>query len=227
MSLLRPAFALALLSLAACASTPRGQPAPAAAVPPPAATPRPLTPAEVVNRDGGIPPYVQADVDFMTGMIGHHTQAIVMARMAPTHEASAAVRGLAARIAVAQQDEIALMQRWLRARGKPVPSGAADPHAHHMAGHDAHAGMPGMLSAAQLDSLDRARGPEFDRLFLTYMIQHHQGAITMVEALLAADGAARDEDVYKFAADVNVDQITEIDRMLVMLAALTRDGSRD
>jgi uncharacterized protein (DUF305 family) len=201
-------------------------PAPVAAPRPTATSPRPLTPAEVVNRDRGIAPYVQADVDFMTGMIGHHAQAVLIARWAPTHDASPALRALAARIAVAQQDEIAFMQRWLRARGKPVPSAEPDPHAHHGADHGAHASMPGMLSAAQLDSLNAARGPAFDRLFLTYMIRHHEGAITMVEALLAAEGAARDEDVYKFAAEVNVDQTTEIDRMLSMLAALARDGRR-
>jgi hypothetical protein len=117
MTVVRPTLFLVLAASAACAGGSRATPttpttpattaAPAAS----AAAPRPLTPAELVNRDGGIPPYVQADVDFMTGMIGHHSQAVVMARMAPTHEASAAVRGLAARIAVAQQDEIALMQR--------------------------------------------------------------------------------------------------------------------
>ncbi len=209
MSVVRPLSALALLLSAACASTARE---------------RPLTPAEVVRRDGGIAPYVQADVDFITGMIGHHAQAVVMARLAPTHGASAAVQGLAARIEVAQLDEIAFMQRWLRVRGRPVPD--PDAHAGHGGGHDHGAMMAGMLSPAQLDSLGQARGIDFDVLFLRFMIQHHEGAVSMVETLLQAAGAARDEDVYKFAADVNVDQITEIDRMKLMLAARLRDARR-
>jgi uncharacterized protein (DUF305 family) len=80
--------------------------------------------------------------------------------------------------------------------------------------------MPGMLTAAQLAQLDAARGPEFDRLFLTFMIQHHEGAIIMVEQLFGAAGAAQDDNVFKFASDVHVDQITEIDRMTLMLAEL-------
>jgi uncharacterized protein (DUF305 family) len=85
--------------------------------------------------------------------------------------------------------------------------------------------MPGMLSPEQLAQLDGARGTAFDRLFLTFMIQHHEGAITMVEQLMVAHGAARDDDVFRFAADVHVDQITEIDRMRVMLDALPAGGS--
>jgi uncharacterized protein (DUF305 family) len=209
MSVVRPLLAFTLLCSAACASTARE---------------RALTPAEVVRRDGGIAPYVQADVDFISGMIGHHAQAVVMAKMAPSHGASASVQGLAARIEVAQLDEIAFMQRWLRVRGQAVPDPTA--HAGHGGGHDHSTMMAGMLSPAQLDSLDRARGIDFDLLFLRFMIQHHEGAVSMVETLLRADGAARDEDVYKFAADVNVDQITEIDRMKLMLAARLRDARR-
>jgi uncharacterized protein (DUF305 family) len=186
-----------------------------------------LTPAAQAKADSGRPPYTSADVRFMQGMIGHHGQAIVMAGWAPTHDARADVRILAERIAVAQQDEIAMMQRWLRDRRETAPDPGA-PHAPDA--HDEHAGMdmggagipgmmPGMLTPEQLAQLDRARGPEFDRLFLTFMIQHHQGAVTMVKQLLAVPAAAQDDDVFRFVADVNVDQTTEIDRMRSMLAA--------
>jgi uncharacterized protein (DUF305 family) len=169
--------------------------------------------------DRGPPPVSPADVTFITGMIPHHAQAVLMAGWAPSHGAGPAVRVLCQRIAVAQQDEIAFMRGWLRDRGQSVPEGDA--------GHG-HAGrlMPGMLTAAQLAELDGARGAEFDRLFLTYMIMHHEGALTMVETLFGSPGAAQDEDVFKFAADVNADQTTEIDRMRTMLAAYPSGGNQ-
>jgi uncharacterized protein (DUF305 family) len=177
-----------------------------------------LSPAEVARRDGGLPPYTEADVAFMTGMIGHHAQAVQMARLAPTNDASRSVQTLAARIAVAQQDEIAFMQRWLREREHPVPSAeAAHAHAEH-AGHSPM--MPGMLSTAELAQLQATRGNAFDRLFLTLMIKHHEGALTMVDQLLASPGSAQDDDVYKFVSDVNADQDTEIARMRLMLESI-------
>jgi uncharacterized protein (DUF305 family) len=166
-------------------------------------------------------PYTDADVRFMSGMIGHHAQAIVMSRWAPTHGASPTVRTLAERIINAQQDEITLVQQWLRDRGKPVP----DPlHAAAMPGmegmqHD-HELMPGMLTETQLRELDAARDSVFDRLFLTYMIRHHNGAIAMVRDLFGHTGAGQDEIVFKFANDVNVDQSTEVARMQRMLATI-------
>ena len=174
--------------------------------------------------------FTPADVRFMTGMIGHHAQALVMSAYAPTNEASTGVRTLASRIINAQKDEIALMQAWLRDRGQPVPAvpsvgAAAAPAAtmsHDMAGmnHDmsGHALMPGMLTDAQLAQLGAAHGDEFDRLFLMFMIQHHKGAVSMVLDLFKTDGAAQDELVFKFASDVQVDQSTEIARMQRMLA---------
>jgi uncharacterized protein (DUF305 family) len=177
------------------------------------------TAAEMVRADNGTPPYGEADVRFMTGMIRHHAQAVLIAGWAPTHGASSAVRTLCERIVVAQQDEIAFMQSWLRQRDQPVPD--ADAAHDMMPGMEHVTLMPGMLTAEQLTELDRARGAAFDRLFLTYMIQHHEGAITMVEQLFGAYGAAQDDDIFKLAADVNVDQITEIDRMRTMLAALS------
>ncbi len=166
--------------------------------------------------------FTQADVDFMAGMIGHHAQALIMSRLAPTNGASSAVQILAARIINAQKDEIEIMQNWLRDREQTAPEVHIDgltlmihggaSHAHH---------MPGMLTQEQLEELAVAQGREFDRLFLTYMIQHHAGAVTMVEDLFAVDGAAQDEAAYKLASSIHVDQITEIARMQDMLNSLT------
>jgi uncharacterized protein (DUF305 family) len=164
--------------------------------------------------------FTEADVAFVTGMIHHHAQALVMAGWAPTHGASAAVRTLAARIVNAQQDEIGLMQRWLGDRAQPVPEVMIMDGEVMVHGAEHDGPMPGMLTPDQLAELDGARGAEFDRLFLTYMIQHHRGAVTMVEQLLAQDGAAQDREVFKLAADVNVDQTTEIARMQRMVADL-------
>src|SRR5437773_834471 len=166
--------------------------------------------------------YTPADVHFVAGMIGHHAQAIQMAKWAPSHGASPAVRVLCERIVVAQTDEIAFAQRWLREHGEYVPP--ADPRGHIMQGMDQPMLMPGMLTPEQMAQLDAARGPEFDRLFLTFMIQHHQGAITMVQQLLAVPGAAQDGPIFRFASDVNVDQTTEINRMTLMLNDLKRSS---
>jgi uncharacterized protein (DUF305 family) len=184
----------------------------------------PRTPAERAAADSGRPPYTAADVHFISGMIGHHAQAVVMAGWAPSHGANASVRTLCERIVVAQTDEIKFMQRWLRERHEPVPD--ADPAGHMMPGMDHPMLMPGMLTPEQMSQLNRARGPEFDRLFPTYMIQHHQGAITMVEQLMGSYGAAQDDAVFKFASDVNADQTTEIDRMGLMLGAMS-SGARN
>ena len=162
-------------------------------------------------------PHTEADTRFMSHMIGHHAQAIVMSNWAPTHGADPAVRRLAERIINAQQDEIASMQRWLKSRGEPVPDARAGMKM--TMGGDQHTMlMPGMLTEAQMRQLDQARGPEFDRLFLTFMIQHHKGAVSMVQDLFGSRGAAQDETVFKFANDVSVDQSTEIARMEKMLA---------
>jgi uncharacterized protein (DUF305 family) len=163
-------------------------------------------------------PYTKADVSFMQGMISHHAQAIVMARWAPTHDASSSVGTLCARIINAQGDEIRLMQQWLRDRHQMVPEAKPLPMKMVMDGVEHEMLMPGMLTDAQLAQLDAARGAEFDRLFLRFMIQHHKGAVSMVKDLFATPGAGQDELVFKFASDVNVDQTTEIARMEEMLA---------
>jgi uncharacterized protein (DUF305 family) len=156
----------------------------------------------------------------MSNMIGHHAQAIVMAGWAPSHGASPSVRILAERIVNAQQDEIATMQRWLQDRRQPVPEAGAGGMKMRMNGADHAMLMPGMLTEDQMKQLDQAKGSEFDRLFLAFMIQHHRGAVSMVQDLFGTYGAAQDETVFKFANDVNVDQSTEIARMQTMLAAL-------
>jgi len=165
-------------------------------------------------------PYTEADVYFMSGMIHHHAQALVMAGWAPSHGASPQVRTLCARIINSQQDEIATMQRWLSDRQLPVPAATATGMTMKMDGMEHQMLMPGMLTEDQMHQLDQARGAEFDRLFLVLMIQHHRGAITMVDQLFGSYGAGQDETVFKFASDVNVDQSTEIVRMEQMLAAL-------
>ncbi len=166
-------------------------------------------------------PYIAADVQFMSGMIHHHAQAIVMARWAPTHGASSTVLTLCSRIINAQGDEIALMQQWLRDRRQVVPEATATGMKMVMEGMEHEMLMPGMLTDAQLKQLDAARGAEFDRLFLIFMIQHHTGATSMVRDLFATYGAGQDELVFKFASDVNIDQTTEIARMEKMLLNLT------
>jgi uncharacterized protein (DUF305 family) len=178
-----------------------------------------VSPVVQAPADSGRRSYTAADVQFVAGMIGHHAQAVQMAGWAPSHGASPAVRVLCERIVVAQNDEIAFAQRWLREHNQPVPP--ADPRGHVMPGMDHPMLMPGMLTPDQMAQLDAARGREFDRLFLTFMIQHHQGALTMVGQLLAAPGAAENGPIFRFAADVNADQTTEIDRMTRMLDALT------
>lgn len=229
--------------------------------------------------------FVQADVDFMTGMIGHHSQALIMSSLAKPNNANRSVQILAARIINAQKDEIAIMQRWLSDRNQTVPqvkikglnlmiNPGNEPllefteqavidglernvlherhdmgtkskekpedmqekmhnevaesidttlhmadngmDTHKMINHD-HAEMPGMLSQFQLEELAEAKGGTFDFLYLRYMIQHHTGAITMVNNLVEVDGAVQDVAIGKLADDINVDQKTEIERMRLML----------
>ena len=176
------------------------------------------------QTDTARPRYSAADVQFVAGMIVHHAQAVLIACWAPTRGASPALRALCERIVVGQRDEIAIMQRWLEERHQAVPD--SDPRRQTMPGMDHPMLMPGMLTPAQLAQLDAARGPEFDRLFLTFMIQHHRGALTMVRALVDTPGAARDGPLFQIASDVSADQTTEIDRMTRMLDGLSQPPQR-
>ena len=168
--------------------------------------------------------FTEADVRFMTGMIGHHAQALVMAGLAPVNGASPSVDILCARIINAQNDEIAAMQRWLRDRNQPVPEVHVSGTTMMVHGPEYTTHMPGMLTPEQLQELEAAQGKEFDRLFLTYMIQHHRGAVIMVDELFATDGAALDEAAFKLASDIQADQTTEIARMELMLEDMSADG---
>jgi uncharacterized protein (DUF305 family) len=194
---------------------------------PPAVTVTPVAAAAAAPPEGRLPAADAADARFMSGMIVHHAQAVLMSGWAHTHGASPAVAELCERINVSQRDEIAFMQRWLRERRLAVPD--ADTMAQRaMVGMDRPMSMgamghpmlmPGMLTGPELAQLDSARGPAFDRLFLTGMIRHHQGALTMVQDLMNTPGAAQDGLVFQFASDVNASQAVEIDRMRHMLAA--------
>jgi uncharacterized protein (DUF305 family) len=208
-----------LLALCACGST--SQPA-AGPAPEPRST---ASSTATAQADSVRRFYTPADVDFMTHMIGHHAQAIEMSQLAPSHGASGSIRVLAERIINAQEDEIATMQRWLRKRQLPVPEAKPAGMKMKMNGGEHVMLMPGMLTDDQMRRLDAARGPEFDRLFLTFMIQHHQGALTMVEQLFGSHGAAQEETIFKFASDVSADQSTEVARMQTMLAALPPETS--
>lgn len=170
--------------------------------------------------------YTDADVHFMQGMIIHHAQAVVMSNWAPTHGARPDLQVLCKRIALSQRDEITIMQQWLRKRHLPAP----DP-LHMLADekgpiHDSsEMGMPGMdmgdhpmmmqgmLTPEQMRQLDSARGPTFDRLYLTGMIRHHEGALDMVAKLFSTPGAGQQSEIFTFATDVDAGQRAEIARM--------------
>ncbi|MYD70708.1 MAG: DUF305 domain-containing protein [Acidobacteria bacterium] len=160
--------------------------------------------------------YSEADVRFMQGMIPHHAQALEMTALLETRTTSDAMRQMAQRIELSQEDEIEMMQEWLRERGQTVT--ATD--AHHAPDWMP---MPGMLTPEEMDQLEAAEGVAFDRLFLELMIKHHRGALTMVENLLDQRGTAQDSQLFAFTSDVEADQSMEIDRMDAMLAQLTID----
>jgi uncharacterized protein (DUF305 family) len=165
-------------------------------------------------------PYSQADIDFMAGMIPHHAQAVLIAGWAASHGARADLRVLCERMVVAQRDEIEFMRNWLRDRGQVVPAADATHHRMKMNGVEHDMLMPGMLSPDELKALDQARGTDWDRLFLTFMIRHHEGAMKMVVDLFASHGAMQDDDVYTLASDIHADQEIEIERMEKLLAGM-------
>jgi uncharacterized protein (DUF305 family) len=214
---------LASLSLAACSGRPQQtvETAPQPALPSAQSEQAAIAQA---RADSVTRPYTEADIRFMTGMIAHHAQALVMAGWAPTHGASASLQTLCQRVINAQRDEIRTMQAWLRDRRQPVPEPNPTGMMMTMNGEQHPMLMPGMLTEAQMKQLDAARGPEFDRLFLTFMIQHHQGAVSMVHDLFESYGAAEDEAIFKLASDINIDQTTEIARMQQMLFMLSVSG---
>jgi uncharacterized protein (DUF305 family) len=194
--------AVALVSLAACASATRSGG------------------NQAVQTIMTNAPLNQGDVKFMTGMIPHHAQAVKIAGWAATHSAGAEVKRLCERIVVGQRDEIELMRNWLLDRKLPAPPADATHARMEMNGMRHDMLMSGMLNDSELAQLDAARGSEFDRLFLTFMIRHHEGAVSMVDELFGTQGAGQDEDVFRLASDIYADQTTEIDRMEKMLAGV-------
>ena len=185
-----------------------------------------------------LPPKSQADVEFMQGMIHHHTQAIEMTAMIGSHTQNKDLQALGARISSSQTDEIKFMKRWLAARGESVPNVMPDDHCmSNMPGMDMSQGgmahesmhmkmMPGMLTPEQMDALCHARGAEFDHLFLTGMIQHHNGALTMVKDLFNTAGAGQDAEIFDFATDADNTQRAEIKIMEAMLKKETPEEKR-
>jgi len=163
-----------------------------------------------------LPPRSKADVEFMQGMIMHHAQAVEMTALIASHTENKDLRTLGARISSSQSDEIKFMKRWLATRGEPLTMSMAG-----MPGMDASDGamalMPGMLSAQQMEALRNAKGAEFDRLFLAGMIQHHNGALTMVKDLFDTAGAGQDAELFNFATDADNTQRAEIKIMQSML----------
>ncbi|HUG28625.1 MAG TPA: DUF305 domain-containing protein [Gemmatimonadales bacterium] len=159
-------------------------------------------------------PHSAADVAFIHGMIPHHAQALEMAALVAGRTERQEIHLLARRIALSQRDEIDMMQRWLATRDEP----AGDEHAHHA--HGDHAYMPGMLTTADIARLAAARNTAFDRLFIEYMIRHHQGALTMVTDLFKAPDGGQEPELYQFAAHVEADQQMEIERMRRLLVTL-------
>ena len=174
---------------------------------------RPITVAEATDLSKV--QFKEADARFMSGMIGHHAQAVEMVALIGDRTANDSMRMLGKRIDVSQTDEMQMMREWLGARGLPEP----DPHAHHVHGATL---MPGMLTPEEMERLAAAKGVAFDRLFLEGMIKHHRGALTMVEELFASPGAGQDSEIYSFASDVDADQRMEIDRMGALLQEISR-----
>ncbi len=163
-----------------------------------------------------LPPASPADVQFMQGMIMHHAQAVEMTALMESHTENKDLRSLGARISRSQSDEIKFMKRWLASRGQPISQPMPDmPHMNMS--HESMALMPGMLTPQQMDALRKARGQEFDHLFLTGMIQHHGGALTMVKDLFDTAGAGQDAELFNFATDVDSGQRAEIRIMQKML----------
>ena len=163
-----------------------------------------------------LPPRSKADVDFMQGMIMHHSQAVEMTALIPAHTESSDIRSLGARISSSQSDEMSFMRRWLAQRGERLSMSMPGMPDMDMSGQPMPS-MPGMLTEQQMASLRTAKGAEFDRLFLTGMIQHHNGALTMVQQLFSTAGAGQDADLFNFATDADNTQRAEIKIMQSML----------
>jgi uncharacterized protein (DUF305 family) len=162
-----------------------------------------------------VPPVAEADIEFMQGMIVHHSQAVEMTALIPSRTQNPEVRSIGAKISSSQSDEMSFMKRWLLSRGQPTTMSAAAMEGMHMSGDDAL--MPGMLTSKQMQALREAQSADFDRLFLTGMIQHHNGALIMVKDLFDSPGAGQDADLFNFATDADNTQRAEMRIMQGML----------
>jgi len=184
----------------------------------PGAPGQPTRPLPVTTRPT-LPPTSPKDVEFMQGMIVHHAQAVEMTALIESHTTNKDLRLLGARISHSQAEEIKFMKRWLAARGQSLEAPMPEMSGMHMSGMDmsSHHMMPGMLTAKQMDALRQAKGNEFDHLFLTGMIQHHNGALIMVKDLFDTAGTGQDADLFNFATDVDGGQRAEIRIMQTML----------
>ena len=178
----------------------------------------PGTPSKTLpsSTTGVVPQDSHDDIEFMQGMIMHHSQAVEMTALIPSHTQNPDIRLLGARISLSQSDEMKFMKRWLAARGQPDSMAMPGMPDMDMSGRPMHA-MPGMLTPAQMDALRHASGSKFDYLFLTGMIQHHNGALIMVRALFDRPGAGQGADLFNFATDVDNTQRAEIRIMQNML----------
>ncbi len=168
-----------------------------------------------ISDMGGVE-YTEADVHFMQGMIPHHAQALQMTALVGERSESKAVQQMALRMEISQRDEIGLMARWLQERGEDIPPSTTMAHTAH-SGEMPMPMMPGMLTPQQMAQLRAAKGRDFDRLFLEFMIQHHQGAIVMVRDLFTARGGGQESEIFQFASHVDADQMAEIQRMQSVL----------
>jgi len=206
------------------------QPAPATPVVVQPGAPGKRTRVLPSTTKGKLPPVSTADVQFMQGMITHHAQAVEMTALIESRTENKDVRSLGARISHSQADEIAFMKRWLVSRGQAISDPANDMHKMHMnhknMSHEQMALMPGMLTAEQMEALKKAKGEEFDRLFLEGMIQHHGGALTMVKDLHDTAGAGQEAELFNFATDVDSGQRAEIRIMQNMLEKIPSKEKR-
>ena len=162
-----------------------------------------------------LPPHSAKNVEFMQGMIMHHAQAVEMTAMIASRTEDVQVKLMGERISKSQSDEIEMMQKWLKARGESTEMKMSG---HDHGGHGSHSmTMPGMLTKDQMDELRESTGAKFDRLFLTGMIQHHKGALVMVDELFKSPGAGQDAELFNFASDVDSGQRAEIRSMELLL----------
>ncbi len=202
-------IAVCLLSTAAAGQRAESDEAPAVVQPGAPGRPTRVLPA---STKGTLPPPSAKDVEFMKGMIMHHSQAVEMTDLIADRTVNKQIRLLGARIRHSQADEMKFMERWLSFRGENSVTMAGSSGGHHH-----HALMPGMLTPKQMEALKKAKGAEFDRLFLTGMIQHHEGALVMVDDLFNTAGAGQDAELFNFATDVDSGQRAEIKSMQNLL----------